>query len=172
MKTKSTKLTPNWRLETGVVQKLVGCTTTRGEAPRWLVACPPPSSNLALLPAPDWPFALFGCPCHTPSHTHSHRDTHTNTHSHDGRRSIFIVIRYTNCTRLQEPNVTTLQLVCKGRLHTHTHTLSDYLQQRLPPIYFFDRAAARSPAIFLSAHSPSKAPLSLPLSLPLHRRDE
>lgn len=42
MKTKSTKLTPNWRLETGVVQKLVGCTTTRGEAPRWLVACPPP----------------------------------------------------------------------------------------------------------------------------------
>lgn len=30
VKTKSTKVTPNWRLETGVIQKLVGCTTTRG----------------------------------------------------------------------------------------------------------------------------------------------
>lgn len=80
----------------------------------------PPSSNLALLPAPDSPFAALV----TRPHTHSHRDTHTHTHSHNGRRSIFIVIRYTNCTRLQEPNVTTLQLVCKGRLHTHTIGLS------------------------------------------------
>lgn len=127
----------------------------------------PPSSNLALLPAPDSPFALFGCPCHTPSHTHSHRDTHTNTHSHDGRRSIFIVIRYTNCTRLQEPNVTTLQLVCKGRLHTHI--LSDYLQQRLPPIYFVDPAAARSTQFFIgsltvenTSVSPSLPPTTLP----------
>lgn len=151
-----------------MVQKLVGCTTTRGEAPRWLVgSLAPPSSNLALLPAPDSPFALFGCPCHTPSHSDTHTLTRTHTHSHNGRRSIFIVIRYTNCTRLQEPNVTTLQLVCKGRLHTHT--LSDYLQQRLPPIYLVDPAASRSTQFLigsLTVESISVSPSLLPMTSP------
>lgn len=129
MKTKSSKVTPNWRLETGPLLCLV-----------------------ALVTRP---------------HTHSHRDTHTNTHSHDGRRSIFIVIRYTNCTRLQEPNVTTLQLVCKGRLHTHI--LSNYLQQRLPPIYFVDRAASRSTQFSigsLTLENISVSPSLLPTTSP------
>lgn len=79
----------------------------------------PPSSNLALLPAPDSPFALFGCPCHTPSHSNTHALTRTHTTGGVLYSSLFVTQTAQGC---RNPK----RLHCNSSARagcTHTHTI-------------------------------------------------
>lgn len=118
----------------------------------------PPSSNLALLPAPDSPFALFGCPCHTPSHSDTqHALTRTHTTGGVLYSSLFVTQTAQGCRNPKRLHCNSSARA--GCTQTHYRTISNkgYL------LYIWLILLHLALPNFLSAHSPSKAHLSLPL---------